>query len=474
MPLFSLASWEANKLYMMACIRVLPQQTSSKKKKGIKRSFFPTPLRRHHASAQTLPSTQFIFLPMKVSPPAWLWEAQFVLRAFAILFLAGTVQGSQCRAAPAAKQAAFGSSARRRDRKSPCRQQVCSTAVPPPPPRHWEAAGFGGGCGVWGDGGGKWGWGGRGRCALLSRAPRVGHRGGGAPWGASSPLLQCQRGDRGVGKVSVSLSLVLLCGGAGMLAKWPCWAEGWRGVALGPDQSMAASCTSKCQGLTECHRSALLLCIPDSPLLGVSVPRGRHNTPPVAQRHTQNCNRSFPAVSLHLSRLCPYGKPCHAMPLPALQRLQPTPIPRAVVLMGPASLPAPLPRSPPTPAACPGRCEKEGTCQAPQLALRGYNGSLFPLAPLSHPTALLCSDLIFLSSLPPHEARATPPPAPALCSMQAPQGGPPAPCPSPQPSGAPTHQVCNLQRLAGSGGDRASCEIHLQLFSRIFNPCVPA
>lgn len=126
--------------------------------------------------------------------------------------------------------------------------------------------------------------------------------------------------------------------------------------------------------------------------------------------------------------------PCRAVPLPALQRLQLTPIPQAPVLRGPASLPAPLPRSPPTPAACPGRCEQAGTCQAPQLALRGYNGSLFPLAPLSHPTPPLCSDLIFLFSLPPDEARGTPPPpAPALCSTRAPQGGVPEPR-APRPS----------------------------------------
>ena len=74
----------------------LSKQVGGKKKeKKTKRSFFPAPLRQHHTSPRT-PSTQFIFLPIKVSPPAWLWETQFMLRALGILFLAGTEPGSQC------------------------------------------------------------------------------------------------------------------------------------------------------------------------------------------------------------------------------------------------------------------------------------------------------------------------------------------------------------------------------------------
>lgn len=127
-PLFFLVSWEANNLHRRACIRVLPQQTSQgkKKKKKTKRSFFPAPLRQHHTSPR-MPSTQFIFLPIKVSPPAWLWETQFMLRALGILFLAGTEKGSQrgggsgsrtSRSLVSRRQRRAGTGSPRADRKS--------------------------------------------------------------------------------------------------------------------------------------------------------------------------------------------------------------------------------------------------------------------------------------------------------------------------------------------------------------------
>lgn len=142
MPLFSSVSWEANNLHRRACIRVLPQQTSQekKKRKKTKRSFFPAPLRQHHTSPRT-PSTQFIFLPIKVSPPAWLWETQFMLRALGILFLAGTEKGSQrgggsgsrtSRSLVSRRQRRAGTGSPRADRKSaaPPRRPPRATAGP--------------------------------------------------------------------------------------------------------------------------------------------------------------------------------------------------------------------------------------------------------------------------------------------------------------------------------------------------------
>lgn len=70
------------------------------------------------------PSTQFIFLPIKGSPPAWLWEAQFMLRALGILFLAGTERGSQrgggrtSRSLVSCRQRRAGTGSPRADRKS--------------------------------------------------------------------------------------------------------------------------------------------------------------------------------------------------------------------------------------------------------------------------------------------------------------------------------------------------------------------
>lgn len=103
----------------------LSKQVRGKKKKT-KRSFFPAPLRQHHTSPRT-PSTQFIFLPIKVSPPAWLWETQFMLRALGILFLAGTEKGSQrggssgsrtSRSLVSRRQRCAGTGSPRADRKS--------------------------------------------------------------------------------------------------------------------------------------------------------------------------------------------------------------------------------------------------------------------------------------------------------------------------------------------------------------------
>lgn len=157
-PLFSLASWEANKLHRRACIRVLPQQTSWEKKKETKRSFFPAPLRQYHTSPRT-PSTQFIFLPIKVSPPTWLWETQFMLRALGILFLAGTEKGSQrgggsgsrtSRSLVSRRQRRAGTGSPRADRKSAARpwRPPRATAGPGPGRRRWE--GFGGAAAVMG------------------------------------------------------------------------------------------------------------------------------------------------------------------------------------------------------------------------------------------------------------------------------------------------------------------------------------
>lgn len=147
MLLFALATWEANNLHGRACIRVLPHQTSQGKKKT-KRSFFPTPLRQHHTSPHT-PSTQFIFLPIKVSPPAWLWETQFMLRALGILFLAGTEKSSQprggsgsrtSRSLVSGRQRRAGTGSPRADRKS---------AAPPPRPPRATAGPSGQGTGPW-------------------------------------------------------------------------------------------------------------------------------------------------------------------------------------------------------------------------------------------------------------------------------------------------------------------------------------
>lgn len=115
-------------------------KSGKKKKKKTKRSFFPAPLRQHHTSPRT-PSTQFIFLPIKVSPPAWLWETQFMLRALGILFLAGTEKGSQrgggsgsrtSRSLVSRRQRRAGTGSPRADRKSaaPPRRPPRATAGP--------------------------------------------------------------------------------------------------------------------------------------------------------------------------------------------------------------------------------------------------------------------------------------------------------------------------------------------------------
>lgn len=112
-----------------------PSAKWSEKKRKTKRSFLPPPLRQHHTSPHT-PSTQFIFLPIKVSPPAWLWETQFMLRALGILFLAGTEKSSQrrggsgsrtSRSLVSGRQRRAGTGSPRADRKS--------AAPPPRPPR---------------------------------------------------------------------------------------------------------------------------------------------------------------------------------------------------------------------------------------------------------------------------------------------------------------------------------------------------
>lgn len=129
MPLFSLAPWEANTRRRQPCIRVLPQQTSRGKKKKRPRGAFccasSTPPR--------VPSTQFIFLPIKVSPPAWLCETQFMLGAVGVLLLAGTERGSERGGGSGAQQAAlcFGGSRPSGDGKSPCRHKVwgCSATA---------------------------------------------------------------------------------------------------------------------------------------------------------------------------------------------------------------------------------------------------------------------------------------------------------------------------------------------------------
>lgn len=132
MPLFSLASWAANARHRQPCIRVLPQQTSREEKKP--RGAFS---RRPSASTTPprVPSTQFIFLPIKVSPPAWLWETQFMRRALGVLLLAGTEQGSQRGGGPGSRtsrslvsrrQRRAGTGSPRADRKS---------GAPPPRPR---------------------------------------------------------------------------------------------------------------------------------------------------------------------------------------------------------------------------------------------------------------------------------------------------------------------------------------------------
>lgn len=99
---------------------------SGEKKRETKRSFFPVPLRQHHTSPCTA-STQFIFLPIKVSSPGWLWETQFTLRAPGILFLAGTEKGSQrgggsgsrtSRSLVSRRQRRAGTGSPRADRKS--------------------------------------------------------------------------------------------------------------------------------------------------------------------------------------------------------------------------------------------------------------------------------------------------------------------------------------------------------------------
>lgn len=82
-----------------------------------------------------VPSTQFIFLPIKASPPAWLWETQFMRRALGVLLLAGTEQGSQRGGGPGSRtsrslvsrrQRRAGTGSPRADRKS---------GAPPPRPR---------------------------------------------------------------------------------------------------------------------------------------------------------------------------------------------------------------------------------------------------------------------------------------------------------------------------------------------------
>lgn len=119
MPLFSLAPWEAN----TPCIRVLPQQTSRGEKKSSQEERSAAPCAS--STPPRVPSTQFIFLPIKVSPPAWLCETQFMRGAVGVLLLAGTERGSERGGGSGAEQAAlcFGGGSAERGREVPVQTQ---------------------------------------------------------------------------------------------------------------------------------------------------------------------------------------------------------------------------------------------------------------------------------------------------------------------------------------------------------------
>lgn len=127
---------------------------SGEKNRETKSSFFPVPLRQHHTSPCTA-STQFIFLPIKVSSPAWLWETQFMLRAPSILFLAGTEKGSQrgggsgsrtSRSLVSRRQRRAGTGSPRADRKSAAptpRLPHATTGPARAGSRRWQWEGWG-------------------------------------------------------------------------------------------------------------------------------------------------------------------------------------------------------------------------------------------------------------------------------------------------------------------------------------------
>lgn len=89
--------------------------------------------RRPSASTTPLPARpghSLFSFPLKSPPPAWLWEAQFMLAALGILFLAGTEQGSQRGGGPGSRtsrslvsrrQRRAGTGSPRADRKSELR-----------------------------------------------------------------------------------------------------------------------------------------------------------------------------------------------------------------------------------------------------------------------------------------------------------------------------------------------------------------
>lgn len=104
----------------------LSKQLGGEKEAETKRSLYAAPLCQHHTSPRT-PRTQFIFLPIKVSPTSLALGSSIYARSPGYIIPSGNRAGQSARRRPRQPNKplfGFAPAAPCGDGKSPCRQKV--------------------------------------------------------------------------------------------------------------------------------------------------------------------------------------------------------------------------------------------------------------------------------------------------------------------------------------------------------------